>query len=364
MAGIAQHQTRLPFDHVEPRGDRAAEAAGLVLGLQRFVREREHARQAALVESGGPKRVAHERAHRRGVDALARDIADRGDPAGAGFEEVVEVPARLSAVTRGLVERRHVQPGHGRQPPRAQAALEAHRDALLVAKQARVVECHGEAGRDLLEHGEIVGGVAARRFGGGEGDRAEQPAPCAQRQDRGRHELEHLEGAEAALVVLCRGPEPTREIADEGGPLQTGQQRSAGPGLGAGKASRILGHPAFPVGVAVCECSPHQRARRLEHLNRAPVRQPRHREAGHLSQRGGVVEGTAELARGLFQEALAVALLAHRGHVLQRHQGEQQLTLGAVQRPPADPEPSRSLFVRARPYPHDRVTGALPAKNS
>ena len=160
-----------------------AEAA-LVAGLvaQRAVQQGQDARRPALVGGRGAHRVARERGHRGRVRALALDVADQRRPgAVTGFEEVVEVAAELDPLAGGAEAHRGAEPGHGRERPRPQRALQRARDRALALVELGVGDRDARQLRELgqdrlvaraelapvrvddLEHAELL--AAAREVG-------------------------------------------------------------------------------------------------------------------------------------------------------------------------------------------------------
>ena len=149
-AGRAQHErqrvpaagerhagaARVQLEVAEGDGAEAAVVARLA---QRAVQMGEDGGRPRLVLGGRAQRVARERGDRRRLRALAADVADqRGDPAVARGEHVVEVAADLDPLAGGDEAHGDGEAGDRRDARRQQRALQHLGDVALARVRLRL----------------------------------------------------------------------------------------------------------------------------------------------------------------------------------------------------------------------------------
>jgi hypothetical protein len=167
-----------------------AEAAADVLAQDRVVEEPQHLGRAGVVDRFRLDRVADEGGERRGLGALAADVADDERPVTVDGEEVVEVAAHQRALAAGQVASLGLHARDLRQRARQQALLQraGERPVLLRAGlrllvQLRVVDGEAGAQPEVARQVEVGLRVAPTGLGHGQRQRAEHAAAGAQRDD-------------------------------------------------------------------------------------------------------------------------------------------------------------------------------------
>ncbi len=215
--------------------------------------------------------------------AVAGDVADREEVVLAGLPRVVEVAAHLGALAGRPVARDDLGAGRLRQRARQEALLQGVGDVVLDAVEARVVDREGRAPREVLGDRELLPAEPPAGVGDRERERPEHPAVgCERRDDRGAH-AEHARHRHELLVGRLLLGEPTRDVLD--------QLRMAR-GERAGDPARGL----RPDGPALVHAAGEPRQRRVgvgnadvadlavvEHVDRAPVGEPRDGELDELA---------------------------------------------------------------------------------
>jgi hypothetical protein len=206
---------------------------------------------------------------------------------------------------RPVAEAVHEHPGHGRQDD---AMIERGREGgsglredpepslrlgllgaggLLGLVQARVLDGHRRALREVLGEGEVLLRVRAARLRPDERDRSEGASADPERYDDGRSELEV---ADERLQLRARADrileQLGRDLGDELGPARAHDVGHAVEGAGIGR----IAPTEFPGElhlrrIDVGDGHGVDRALGADEVDRAPVREPRHHEVGHALQR-------------------------------------------------------------------------------
>ena len=222
-------------------GDGDEAVVGALLA-QRAVQQRQHGAGGVLVGGGGAQRVAGERGDRRGVGALALDVADQRRPAAvAGLVEVVEVAAELDVLAGRAEAHGGGQAGDVGQRAGAQAALQRARDRALALVEARVGDRHrGEARRagrgsprrarlysrpgrvDDVDRPELAAAVGQLRRSGARARAAPAPSCCG----RGGRQRRAGAGSAAITATVARSA-PRIAARRVGGELEDLLRRSS-----------------------------------------------------------------------------------------------------------------------------------------
>jgi hypothetical protein len=136
-------------------GQRAVSAAAAL--DKGFVDPAQHLRQRPAVADQHPDDVADQPGHRRGLDALAGDVADHHQPAPVRHgDHVVEVAAHV-----GIAQRRHIlraegDPADRGQRRRQQRLLQRLRDPPPFGVDARVVQRERGPARHVLDDRDLL----------------------------------------------------------------------------------------------------------------------------------------------------------------------------------------------------------------
>ena len=274
----------------------------------------------------GADRVARQRRHRRGLRALAADVADDREPVVLGRrEEVVEVAADLVLLARRPVQRAGLDARDLRQQRRQQRGLQRLGDLGAGAVEAGVLDRGGRAQREVLGEPQVGVGEAPPRLRADERDHAEDAVAHAHRDHHRRGHAERPGSAAGARRPArprrsarpgCRARAPTRPSAARGGRR----------GRRAGRRDSAPRSPAAHLTFAGSKCAT---ATRSSSPAASPSRSTAHQSAmtGHRElrdrgQRGLVLERVGERAARLGQEALRLLDLLELGDVLDDVDGE------------------------------------------
>ena len=217
--------------------------------------------------------------------AVPGDVADREEVRVARLPGVVEIAADLGALAGRAVACDDLRARRLCQRAGQQALLQGVRDVVLGAVETRVVDRQRGAAREILGDGEVLLREAPPGLGRGQRERAEHaPAARERRHDRRAH-AEDARQPEQLLVGRLLLGEPGRYVPD-----QLGAARAEGGRDPAGRPRARTGRRACSrrarravSGLAVRDADVADLAV-IEHVDRAPVGQARHRELDELGR--------------------------------------------------------------------------------
>ncbi len=177
---------------------------------------------------------------------------------------------------------------------------------LGLGEQQRVVDGDRRAPGQLDRKQEIVLAVAVPTVRPHQSDGADRPSPCEERHDDRRSKREPPQDRQQLVVTLaCLDQELIGDLGKELGLLRPQDLRDAARRVEVGRiAVAELLRPRDEIGIGVRNRKPLElRPVVAEHVDRTPVREPRHRQPGDLAQGLSIVTRRGQHLAGLREKA-------------------------------------------------------------
>ena len=238
VPGAGDGGDRVAVALLEAHAHGGAQTAVLRVGGQRVVQAPQDRAGLGLVGRCRAHRVPRHRRDRRGVRALAGDVADDDHPAALDREQVVEVAADLRRLPGRAEARGDRQPRQVGEPRRQQAALQRHGDVGAGGVDAGVLHRDAGAAPELLGEPQVALPEHAPRVARrGDLDRPERPVAGSQRDDEDRARVDLAHHLRHALVARAVEVRRRHRLPHHGAP------RCAAPRSCCGRRSAATGTP-------------------------------------------------------------------------------------------------------------------------
>ena len=331
MPGASDGERVAVLGRAEDRERRRAELLGRALGADRVVDDGEDAARRLLVAADDAHRLARQARERRGRRAVPGDVADREEVVLAGLPGVVEVAADLGALARRPVARDDL--GAGRLRRACRAAGSAAGRARCRARRRRAARCRSRARRGARgprrSPGPVPRSAARNPWSRASAPRRRAHGPRAARRWRScTPRMRDIVTSSSSAVSCAASHAGTSWMSCER-PVSSAADTPLEACLRTGRlACRRRASRAIS-GIGVRDAQRADLAV-VEHVDRAPVGESRHRELDELRERVLQVERLGEHDAGLGQERERLLAPAVLGQVEEGGDGGDDLAAGVA----------------------------------